>query len=152
MLPKRILFTIAMLALAAMVAAPTLAARPGDRSATIQVTFDFTDPTNQTFIGSGSGVCSSGWADGEVVTFLESGEKFKIRLTKWLHCDDGTGDFQIMLSAGGPLGSPTTSGGWVIIDGSGDYSTAVGGGTMSAKLRAPNDVLGVDTMTGTITK
>ena len=152
MSPKRTLFSAAAIVLAAVLVPPTLAATPGERSSVIQLTFDANDPTIQTFVGSGGGICSSGWADGQVIEYIEFGETFKIRLTKWLHCDDGSGDLQILLSAGEPSGSPARSGGWVIIAGTGDYATAVGGGTMSTKFRNPGDSVGIDTMTGKITK
>ena len=150
---KRVLFIIAALVLLALSVAPTLAAAPGLRTATIQLASDVENPDNQTFVASGPGICRSGWADGQDITYIEFGEAFKIRLTKWLHCDDGSGDIQIELSAGRPADvTPTLSGGWIIIAGTGAYETAVGGGTMSAKLRSPNDTFVLDTMTGMITK
>jgi hypothetical protein len=149
---KRILYVAAALVLAAVSAAPTLAATPGERTVTINLTSDVVNG-DQTFVGSGPGICSSGTANDEVIEYIEFGETFKIRLTKWLHCDDGSGDLQILLSAGRPTDVPQAlSGGWVVINGSGGYATAVGGGMMTGKIRYPADDNVHDTMTGTITK
>jgi hypothetical protein len=134
------------------VVGPTVAATPGERMVTIHLTFDAADEANQTFTASGRGFCPSGRADDQAIEYIAFGETFKIRLTKWLRCDDGSGDIQILLSAGEPTDSPTRSGGWVVIGGTGDYEGAVGGGTISSKPRYPKDTLGVDTMTGTITR
>ena len=148
---RRIL-TLGMAAvLAIAVVVPALAAAPGQRQATIQLTFDVADGS-ESFVASGAGFCSSGWADGGVIEYIEFGDSFKILMTKTLHCDDGSGDLQIRLSAGEPTGSPTRSGGWIVVGGTGDYATAVGGGTMTAKTRYPHDSQGVDTMIGVITR
>ena len=148
---KRVLVlgVAAVLALAMVV--PTLAAVPGERQVTIKLTFDV-DTGAQTFTSSGPGLCRSGWADEQDISYIEFGATFKIRLTKWLRCDDGSGDVQIQLSAGEPDGSPARSGGWVVIDGTGVYEGAVGGGTLATKTRYPQDGVGVDTMTGAITR
>jgi hypothetical protein len=146
----RILGLVAMLALVAALAAPTLAASPGSRQATIQLTFDV-GGAGETFVGSGPGVCASGTTDNLDIWFFEYDDAFSIRMTKRLICDDGSGTFTIFLSAGEPAGSQLRSGGWAIMEGTGVYERAVGGGTLTAKTRYPKDLAGVDTMTGTIT-
>jgi hypothetical protein len=148
---KRILVLGASAILVMAIVAPTLASVPGERMVSIKLASNV-ETGAQTFSASGPGVCSGGWADDEILQFIEFGESLKLRLTKWLHCDDGSGTFQILLSAGAPTGSPALSGGWVIIDGTGVYERAVGGGTMSAKWRYPFDEVVFDSMTGAITR
>jgi hypothetical protein len=146
---KRILVLAVAMVLAVAAVAPTLAATPGSRLTTIQLTFNV-ETAEETFVGSGPGICSSGRGTDQSIAYIEVGESFKILMTKWLRCDDASGDLQIELSAGEPLGSQTRSGGWVVIAGTGVYERAVGGGTLSAKGHYPNDALGVDTMTGVV--
>jgi hypothetical protein len=132
-------------------AAPALAATPGSRTVTIQLTFD--DATgNESFVASGPGICAGGIADQRNIEFIQFDDSFSIRMTKRLVCDDGSGSIDIYLSAGEQAGSPTRSGGWAITGGSGDYADAVGGGTLTAKGRYPGDPVGVDTMTGAVTR
>ena len=144
---------ISVLALAAILVAalavPTWAATPGERQVMIQVAFD--DATGQeTFVASGPGICPSGILDNRDIWFVQFDDAFSIRMTKRLVCADGSGTFDFFLSAGEPAGSPTRSGGWAIMGGTGVYQDAVGGGTLTAKGRYPKDTGGVDTMTGTI--
>ena len=150
MTTTRILGLVAAAALAIALAVPALGSTPGERVTTIQLTFDIATAA-ETFVGSGPGICRSGTADQQSISFIQVDEDFSIRMTKRLVCDDGSGTLDIFLSAGEPLGSPTRSGGWAITGGTGEYAEAVGGGTLTAKPRQP-DTSGVDTMTGTITK
>ena len=149
MSPRRILGVAVAVALAIAAVAPTIAATPGSRLSTIQLTFDV-ETSQEMFVASGPGFCPKGRGTDQSITYIEAGESFKILMTKWLRCDDGSGDLQIQLSAGEPLGSQTRSGGWVIIAGTGEYEHAVGGGTLSAKGRYPFDPSGVDTMSGVV--
>ena len=95
---KRILVLGTSAILVMAIVAPTLASVPGERLVSIKLASNVETGT-QTFKATGPGVCSSGWADDEIIQLIEFGESLKLRLTKWLHCDDGSGDFQILLSA-----------------------------------------------------
>lgn len=148
---RRILALCAAAAFAATLGAPAFAATPGQGIVTIQLQYDVSD-ASETFTAGGPGMWSSGWADGQDIEYIAAGETFRILMTKWLHCDDGSGDIQILLSAGEPVGSPTRSGGWAIIGGSGAYDDAVGGGALGAKGTFPMDTIGVDMMIGTVTR
>lgn len=147
----RLVAIVAAAAIALAFWAPALAATPGSRQVTIQLTFDI-DSQTESFVASGPGICTSGIADQQSIWFVEADDAFSIRMTKRLACHDGSGTFDIFLSAGEPLGSPTRSGGWAIMSGTGVYEWAVGGGTLTAKPRYPFDSAGVDTMTGSITR
>lgn len=147
----RMLAILAAAAIGLAFWAPALAATPGARQVTIQLRFDV-DSQTETFVASGPGICTSGYADQQDIWFIEADDAFTIRMTKRLVCHDGSGTFDIFLSAGEPLGSPTRAGGWAIMGGTGAYASAVGGGTLTAKSRYPFDPTGVDTMTGSITR
>lgn len=146
----RILGLVGMLGLVAALAAPTLAANTlGSRQVTIQLTFD-AGGGPETFIASGPNVCASGTTDLDI-WFMEFDDNFSLRIAKRLICDDGSGTFTILLSAGGPADSGKKWGGWAIMYGSGVYEHAVGGGTVTGTGRYPKDLFGSDIMTGTIT-
>ena len=149
MASKRIGGLLAATFLAVALAVPTFAATPGSRVTTIQLTTNL--GTDETFVASGPGFCPSGTADSQDVHFIEFDDAFSIRMTKRLVCDDGSGTLDIYLSAGEPVGFPR-SGGWAVTGGTGDYASAVGGGTLAAHERNVTDTLGIDTMTGTITR
>ncbi|MEW5991111.1 MAG: hypothetical protein AB1736_07155 [Chloroflexota bacterium] len=148
---KRLLLIGGAAVMALAIVAPALASTPGERVTTIQLTFDVSTG-NETFTSSGPGFCRSGLTVDANILYFEADEEFKILMTKVFRCDDGSGDLAIELSAGEPLGSQTRSGGWIVTGGTGDYATAVGGGTLSAKGRYPFDLVGADTMTGVIVR
>jgi len=143
---RRIIGLLGMVVLVGMLAAPTLAATPGSGLVRIQLTF-VAGGWDETFVASGPGICTSGTADEQDPWFFSFEDGFRVRMSKRLICDDGSGWFRIVLSAG-QTGEGQTSGGWAIVEGSGDYANAVGGGTITATSRNPDDGLGVDTMTG----
>lgn len=77
---------------------------------------------------SATGICPSGTAQSFGFQQAGQGRATTFHLYKTLICDDGSGTLTIRVEAGLVFGSPGTVGGWSVVNGTGDYAGAHGGG------------------------
>jgi hypothetical protein len=82
--------------------------------------------SSETF--SATGICPSGTAQSFGFHQAGQGRATTFHLYKTLTCDDGSGTLTIRVEAGLVFGSPGTVGGWSVVNGTGDYADAHGGG------------------------
>jgi hypothetical protein len=75
-----------------------------------------------------TGICPSGTAQSFGFHQAGQGRATTFHLYKTLTCDDGTSTLTIRIEASLVFGSPGTIGGWSVVDGTGDYAGAHGGG------------------------
>ena len=86
----------------------------------------------ETFTSTGGALCPSGTASSFDFRFAgsEHGRAGTFHLKKTLVCSDGTGTLTIRVNAATVFGSPTDQGGWSIVEGTGRYAKANGGGSL----------------------
>jgi hypothetical protein len=75
-----------------------------------------------------AGFCPSGTAQSFGFHQAGQGRATTFHLYKTLTCGDGSGTLTIRVEAGLVFGSPGTVGGWSVVNGTGDYADARGGG------------------------
>jgi hypothetical protein len=119
-----------------LVAAPAMAMKP--LAVHIEVAEDTVGPIADDFYASGSAVdaglmCSSGtvidlpgaWASGP-----PSGTFTILHTSKHFECDDGSGTFDVRMVVRLDLTSGGTTANWIVIGGTGAYSTLKGNGNL----------------------
>ncbi len=127
----RFSFVVAIIA-GAIAALPALAAPPV--SSTFNVAELFNVP-NGTFMSDGSVVCASGTTSNS--DFHTSGSQSNQGIVfhdrKTITCNDGSGSFTLLLKArtGFNVSSGGTSGTWVVLSGTGDYTNLHGQGSLT---------------------
>jgi len=128
---RKNILVVALLALAAAIAtAPALGAPPQDT--TFSVVEQFEAQTG-VFTSDGSVVCASGTTSNDAfASGFQSDRGLIFHVRKTITCDDGSGTFILLIQAslGFNGGFEATSGTWVVLSGTGRYSTLRGQGTV----------------------
>lgn len=75
-----------------------------------------------------TGFCPSGTAESFGFHQAGRGRATTFHLFKTLTCDDGSGTLTIRVEASLVFGTPGTTGGWSVVDGTGEYAGTRGGG------------------------
>jgi hypothetical protein len=101
--------------------APTAAATESVR---IDLHVDF--EAGETF--TATGFCPSGTAESFGFLVVGAGRATTFHLFKTLTCADGSGTLTIRVEAAGVFGMSGTIGGWNVVEGTGAYASARGGG------------------------
>jgi len=114
-------FVVAILA-AIVLSAPVSASAAEPVQIDLHVVFG----GSETF--SATGICASGTAQSFGFQQAGQGRATTFHLYKALICDDGSGTLTIRVEARLVFGSPGTVGGWSVVNGTGDYAGAHGGG------------------------
>lgn len=114
-------FVVAILA-AVVLSAPASASTAEPVQIDLHVVFG----GSETF--STTGICPSGTAQSFGFQQAGQGRATTFHLYKTLICDDGSGTLTIRVEARLVFGSPGTVGGWSVVNGTGDYAGAHGGG------------------------
>lgn len=114
-----------------LLVAPTAsAAAPPTTVLTIDIVFD----VSEDFTATGGVICESGTAETDLHGFTGGGAQGRgvltFHLIKTLTCDDGSGTFQILVSAATAPSSPGTLGGFSVVGGTGDYTGLRGAGSL----------------------
>lgn len=113
-----VLAILAAIAVSAPVSASTVE--------TVQIDLHVVFGSSETF--SATGICPSGAAQSFGFQQAGQGRATTFHLYKTLTCDDASGTLTIRVEARLVFGSPGTVGGWSVVDGTGDYADARGGG------------------------
>jgi len=126
---RRIIFALAVLA-AVVAVVPAVASPP--QTTTFTVVEQFETETG-VFTSDGSVVCASGTTSNEAfASGFQSDRGLIFHVRKTITCDDGSGTFTLLIQArlGFNGGFEATSGTWVVLSGTGDYTTLRGQGTV----------------------
>lgn len=116
--------TLVALAILPLGAGFATAAAPG----AVEVTLDANFVTGaETFTASGA-FCDAGTATTDALRIVGGGRGLSFHVVKTLTCEDGSGSLTISVNAATHAGGPGDQGGWSVVTGSGDWSSASGGG------------------------
>ncbi len=136
------------LLLAFLVVPTATAAQPPTTVIVIDVVFG----VSEDFTATGGVICESGSAVTDPVFAAGFGRMGRgvgtFHLIKTLTCDDGSGTFQILVNAATAPSSPGTLGGFVVVGGTGDYSSLHGAGSLVGTATGAGIL---DVYTGTLT-
>lgn len=111
--------------LALAVAAPAAAG-----SGRVEITLDANFGTSvETFTAEGA-FCPAGTAQTPGIFFAGRGRAATFHLFKVLTCTDGSGSLTIRIDAATIDGAPGDQGGWSVVEGTGAYAGAGGGGRL----------------------
>src|SRR5215217_2672607 len=126
---RRTILALAVLA-AALGAFPAVAAPP--QTTTFAVAESFETETG-VLTSDGSVVCTSGTTTNDAsASGFQSDRELIFHVRKTITCHDGSGTFTLLIQAslGFNGGFEATSGTWVVLTGTGDYTTLRGQGTV----------------------
>src|SRR5687768_17121656 len=119
---------------------------------TTVITVDVTFGGAETFTATGGVVCDSGTAVTDPVFIAGFGRMGRgvgtFHLVKTLTCDDGSGTFKLLVNAATAPSSPGTLGGFVVVGGTGDYTSLHGAGSLVGTATGTGIL---DVYTGTLT-
>lgn len=137
----------ALLALA--VAAPAAAG-----SGRVEITLDANFGTGiEAFTATGA-FCPAGTAETPAIFFAGRGRAATFHLFKVLTCANGSGELTIRVDAATIAGAPGDQGGWSVVDGTGAWEGAGGGGRLAGTYydNGGDDAGVVDVYTGSINR
>lgn len=124
---KRIPLVILLVLVSLLLAVPVTMAAASETTITLDSNFD---AGIETFTATGDVLCESGTAETFGLYIVGGPRTATFHLFKTLTCDDGSGTFTIGVEAKVIFGAPTDNGGWWVVDGTDDYSTLEGGGSL----------------------
>lgn len=122
---KRVPLVILLVLVSLLLAVPVTTAAASETTITLD-----SNPIQETFTATGDVLCESGTAETFGFHFGGGPNTGTFHLFKTLTCDDGSGTFTIGVEAKVIFGAPTDNGGWWVVDGTDDYSTLHGGGSL----------------------
>jgi hypothetical protein len=145
--------TLAGLAGAALLAL-ALAAPAAAGSGRVEITLDANFTTRvETFTAEGA-FCRAGTATTPGIFFAGRGRASTFHLFKTLTCTDGSGTLTIRVNAATIAGAPGDQGGWSVVEGTGRWAGAGGGGRLVGTYydNGGGDAGVVDVYTGAINR
>ena len=121
--------TLAGLAGAALLAL-AIAAPAAAGSGRVAITLDASFDTGIETFTAGGAFCPAGTAETPGIFFAGRGRAATFHLFKVLTCTDGSGSLTIRIDAATIDGAPGDQGGWSVVEGTGAYAGAGGGGRL----------------------
>lgn len=116
--------TLIALAILPLGAGLAIASAPG----AVAISLDANFVTGVETFSADGGFCAAGTATTDDLHIVGGGSGLSFHVVKTLSCSDGSGSLTISVNAATHAGAPGDQGGWSVVGGTGDWSSASGGG------------------------
>jgi len=124
--PRRVGVLATLVALAILPLGSGLAT--GAPAGAVEITLDANFVTGAEVFTASGAFCDSGTATTDELRIVGGGSGLSFHVVKTLTCEDGSGSLTIDVDAATHAWAPGDQGGWAVRSGSGEWSSAAGGG------------------------